>query len=110
MSLKIAGFPPLVMRVSDVISNVRLPIVNVIAFVSTSLTLPVATSVVCSFFGLAGAALVAGVSTGGTATTGGNGSDVGATVLLLVSCARESTGAASSAQTAIFRIVLFILN
>src|SRR5476649_1623278 len=94
MSLKIAGFPALVMRVSDVISNVRLPTVSVIALVSTLTTLPEATSVVSTFLGLAGAgALVAGISTGGAATTGGSGSAADA-AMLLVSCARESTGAA----------------
>src|SRR5471032_344118 len=112
MSLKIAGFPAFVMRVSDVMSNVRLPTVNVIALVSTSLTLPEATSVVRGFFGLTGALVLAGISAGATTcgTTGGGVSSCagGAAMVLLVSCPRESTGAASSAQTAIFKIVFFI--
>jgi hypothetical protein len=70
--------------------------------------------VVRSFFGLAGAALVtADISAGaGTAaTTGGGGKGVtGAATLALVSCPRESTGAASKKQTTEFKIVLFILN
>src|SRR5471032_2539807 len=108
MSLKIAGFSPLVMRVSDVTSNVRLPMVKVIALVSTLSALPEATSVVFTFLGLTGA-LVAGVSATGAAMTGGAAGGASGT-MLVASWPRESTGAADSAQTAIVRIILFILN
>src|SRR5665213_2963508 len=107
MLLKIAGFPPFEMRVSDVISNVRLPTVKVIALVSTLLTLPEAASDVRGFFfALTGAvAVAAGISVAGGAATTGGGSFTAGAAMVLLSCPRENTGAANNAQTAIFRIV-----
>jgi hypothetical protein len=92
-----------------------LPTVSVIALVSTSLALPVTASVVRGFFGLTGALVVAGISAGAATGGGAIGATVvagagGAAIGVLVSCPRESTGAANSAQTAIFKIVFFIFN
>ena len=90
MSLRIAGWPFLVILVSDVTSKVRLPTVNVIALVSTALTGPRKTRPSC-FLGLAGS--VCPGAAGG---------------LVPLSCARESMGAAMMAVAKRLKVSLTI--
>src|ERR1017187_2524072 len=90
MSLKVAGWPFLVILVSDATSKVRLPTVNVMAVVSTALTLPLKTEPSC-FLGLTGA--VCPGAAGG---------------VVPVSCARESMGAAMMAVAKRLRVSLII--